>query len=314
MSEATGTEFFARSHGMLSPTLRTRHVLLAGAGSVGSYAAEQLTRAGVGRLTVVDHDSVEAVNLGRTSYRSMHVGKPKVEALGTLVHEINPHATYEAVSAKTQDVPDARMAELVTSADLVFCALDDPQAQRDLCHHAYALGRPSVFVGLYRRASGGEVSLSVAGEAPCYVCQTGARTRLESDEVAREVDYGVGRLRSEAGLAVDIQHVTSCGVKLGLGLLLRGEPDASVAQLAEAALARRFHLLTLSMVPNYWFFPHVFGDTAGQLAFQAVWLTAESSPQCPICGNAEVREAPRAMRKDVSLDCLRRAAGSMAPE
>ncbi|MEH7299372.1 hypothetical protein [Neobacillus drentensis] len=45
----------------------------------------------------------------------------------------------------------------------------------------------------------------------------------------------------------------------------------------------------MSMEKDYWYFPHIFKETPGQFGFQSVWLTPETDPECPICGDHENR-------------------------
>ncbi|MEI7927597.1 MAG: ThiF family adenylyltransferase [Verrucomicrobiales bacterium] len=88
----------ARSQGLLDDRLVGRTVLLVGAGSVGTYLGEQLTRSGVERWRLVDHESVEAVNLCRTGYTVSDVGCSKVEAMARHLLHIHP-----AVEVETQE-------------------------------------------------------------------------------------------------------------------------------------------------------------------------------------------------------------------
>jgi tRNA A37 threonylcarbamoyladenosine dehydratase len=71
--------------------LRNARVLVAGLGGVGSFAAEALSRAGIGQLTLVDHDRVAPSNLNR-QLLALHstLGRPKVEVMGERVMDINP--------------------------------------------------------------------------------------------------------------------------------------------------------------------------------------------------------------------------------
>jgi tRNA A37 threonylcarbamoyladenosine dehydratase len=70
--------------------LNNARVLVAGLGGVGSFAAEALARAGVGHLTLVDHDRVAPSNLNR-QLLALHstLGRPKVEVMGERVRDIN---------------------------------------------------------------------------------------------------------------------------------------------------------------------------------------------------------------------------------
>jgi tRNA A37 threonylcarbamoyladenosine dehydratase len=71
--------------------LETSHVLVAGLGGVGSALAEALCRAGVGKLTLIDGDTVQESNLNRqiVALRS-RLGHPKAEALADRLLDINP--------------------------------------------------------------------------------------------------------------------------------------------------------------------------------------------------------------------------------
>jgi tRNA A37 threonylcarbamoyladenosine dehydratase len=67
------------------------HVLVAGLGGVGSYCAEALARAGVGRITIIDHDVVAASNINRQLPALLStVGQPKAEVMGARIRDINP--------------------------------------------------------------------------------------------------------------------------------------------------------------------------------------------------------------------------------
>jgi tRNA A37 threonylcarbamoyladenosine dehydratase len=71
--------------------LASAHVLVAGLGGVGSYCAEALARAGVGRLTIIDHDVVAASNINRQLPALLStVGQPKAEVMGARIRDINP--------------------------------------------------------------------------------------------------------------------------------------------------------------------------------------------------------------------------------
>lgn len=71
--------------------LARAHVLVAGLGGVGSYCAEAFARAGVGRLTIIDHDVVAATNINRQLPALLStVGQPKAELMAARIRDINP--------------------------------------------------------------------------------------------------------------------------------------------------------------------------------------------------------------------------------
>lgn len=86
---------FERTHILLGDagieTLAQKHVFVAGLGGVGSYCAEALARAGVGRLTLLDHDVVAASNINRQLPALLStVGQPKAELMRARIMDINP--------------------------------------------------------------------------------------------------------------------------------------------------------------------------------------------------------------------------------
>lgn len=105
-----------------SERLRQAHVLVVGVGGVGAYAAEMLCRAGVGRLTLVDADTVQPTNINR-QLPALHstLGQPKVEVLAARFRDINPEVelTFLPVFLKDENIPqllDAARYDFVVDA------------------------------------------------------------------------------------------------------------------------------------------------------------------------------------------------------
>jgi tRNA A37 threonylcarbamoyladenosine dehydratase len=83
------TEILIGQHGLAS--LQRKHVLVAGLGGVGSYAAEALARAGIGCLTLLDHDTVSPSNINRQLVALQStVGQMKVDVMAARLRDINP--------------------------------------------------------------------------------------------------------------------------------------------------------------------------------------------------------------------------------
>ena len=105
-----------------SERLRQAHVLVVGVGGVGAYAAEMLCRAGVGRLTLDDADTVQPTNINR-QLPALHstLGQPKVEVLAARFRDINPEVelTVLPVFLKDENIPqllDAARYDFVVDA------------------------------------------------------------------------------------------------------------------------------------------------------------------------------------------------------
>jgi tRNA A37 threonylcarbamoyladenosine dehydratase len=103
-------------------------VTVFGVGGVGSYAAEGLARAGVGRLILVDFDRVCVTNVNRQVHALKGtLGKPKALVMAERLQLINPDATFEARTEFYAADKAARL--LVPEPDVVVDAIDNIAAK-----------------------------------------------------------------------------------------------------------------------------------------------------------------------------------------
>jgi len=123
--------------------LRNRRVMVCGIGGVGSYAAEALGRAGVGRITLVDFDDICLTNVNRQIHAlSSTIGLSKVETMASRLRDINPDAEIVPVKAFfSQENAD----ELLTPRpDYVLDAIDHFTAKAALITTCRSLGIPVI--------------------------------------------------------------------------------------------------------------------------------------------------------------------------
>lgn len=87
-----------------SELLRQANVLVVGLGGVGAYAAEMIARAGVGRMTIADADTVSATNINRQLI-ALHstIGKPKADLMAERLRDINPDIELKVVNRFIKD-------------------------------------------------------------------------------------------------------------------------------------------------------------------------------------------------------------------
>ena len=104
--------------------LQQAHVLVVGLGGVGAYAAEMICRAGVGRMTIVDADTVQPTNINR-QLPALHstLEMSKAEILEKRFRDINPEIelTVLPVFLKDENIPELLDA---ASYDFVVDAID----------------------------------------------------------------------------------------------------------------------------------------------------------------------------------------------
>ena len=277
-------ELFARTGGLLSPGLHARHVVVVGAGAVGSYLAEVLVRSGVGRITLVDPDPVEPSDLGRSPFVSADVGSPKAAVTARRLRAITSTVRVTALEQRVEDLGAGELPDLLDRADLLVAATDDNATQQRLNQLCHGLGRPAVFVGLYDGIAGGEVVLTAPG-SPCWSCSTGAaREVLGRLRETPRTDYNTGRLEAVTGLLPDLHQVGAAAAKIALSLLHPEGAKERIAGFLVRPLEQGRTVVLIGNEPDYWFFPQVFEDVLGQHAHQSLWLRPASRPDCPVCG------------------------------
>ena len=85
--------------------LQNTHVTVLGVGGVGSWCAEALCRTAVGKLTIIDFDTIEITNLNRQLHTTTKtVGSYKADVLSSRLLEINPEIELDVI--KTKMTPD----------------------------------------------------------------------------------------------------------------------------------------------------------------------------------------------------------------
>ncbi|MBR4391028.1 MAG: tRNA threonylcarbamoyladenosine dehydratase [Bacteroidales bacterium] len=115
--------------------LAKSHVLVVGLGGVGAYAAEQLARAGIGKLTLVDGDVVNLTNRNRQLLALCSTtGQPKAEVMAQRIRDINPDIELEVIN---QYMKDDAIIELVSKPyDFVVDAIDTVAPKVFLLYYA----------------------------------------------------------------------------------------------------------------------------------------------------------------------------------
>jgi molybdopterin/thiamine biosynthesis adenylyltransferase len=148
--------------------LLAAHALIVGLGGLGSPAAMYLASAGVGTLTLVDHDTVDLGNLQRQIVHTTdRIGQPKVASARQTLAALNPGVRVRAVQ---QRVGADELAALVREADVVLDCSDNFATRQAVNAACVAEQRPLVSGAAI--AFDGQVSVidPRLPDAPCYAC------------------------------------------------------------------------------------------------------------------------------------------------
>ena len=147
--------------------LSKAHIALVGAGGLGAPAALYLAAAGVGKLTLIDPDTVSLDNLQRQIlFTSDDVGTAKVTTGAAALKALNP-----AVDIDSQAVAldEGNAASLFAEADLVLDGCDSFDTRFVVDAACRALGKPLVS-GAVGRWDGQVALFNATDTSPCYRC------------------------------------------------------------------------------------------------------------------------------------------------
>lgn len=144
------------------------HVLVVGAGGLGSPAVLYLAAAGVGRITLVDDDTVDLTNLQRQiAHASDRVGQPKVASAQQAVQALNPQVTIDTETARADA---ALLARRVPQADVVLDCSDNFATRQAVNAACVAHGKPLVAGAAIRFDGQLGVYDPRDPQSPCYAC------------------------------------------------------------------------------------------------------------------------------------------------
>lgn len=219
--------------------LLASHVLLIGAGGIGSPAIQYLAAAGVGRITVVDDDRVALSNLQRqTLYDSGDVGDAKVAAAEGAVARLNPGVRFTGLRERI----DATNAEVLLGAarpDVILDGSDNFATRLAVADAAHRLRIPLVSAAVAEFEGQLGVFRGWEADKPCYRCFVG--NDPERAELSCAEQGVLGALTGVMGSLAALEAIRACAPF--------GEDSAGKLLLVDA-LALRFRTLTLPKDPG----------------------------------------------------------------
>ena len=196
--------------------LLASQVLIIGAGGLGSPVALYLASAGVGCITVVDHDRVDATNLQRQIAHTLaRIGTFKADSVVQAVAALNPDVRVIPVRLQADD---ALLDRLVAQADLVLDCTDNfltrHAINRACVHHR----KPLVSGAAIRFDGQVAVYDSRCPDSPCYAC-----IFPEADLPDETHCASLGLFAPLVGIVGTVQAAEALKLLCGIGQSLNGQ-------------------------------------------------------------------------------------------
>jgi molybdopterin-synthase adenylyltransferase len=211
------------------------HALVIGAGGLGSPVALYLGTAGVGRITLVDHDTVDATNLQRQiAHQRSRIGQPKAESARASIGAINPDPQVRALQRRADA---ALLDDLVPQADVVLDCSDNFKTRHAV--NAACVKHHKPLVSGAAIGFDGQVSVYDTRQAgaPCYACLFPPGVAFE--EVACAT---MGVFAPLVGIIGSLQAAEALKLLVGIGTPLAGRLlmlDARAMRWDDVAIARQ---------------------------------------------------------------------------
>ena len=189
--------------------LKAARVLVAGVGGLGSPAAMYLAAAGIGKIILIDADTVSLSNLNR---QLLHwegdIGRKKVESGGEKLRQMNSGIQVETVAER---ITEKTIPGFLRGVDVVVDCLDNMKTRYVLNRACVEAGIPLVHGGVYGML--GQVTTILPGDGPCLEC-------IFPHKEEREDTVPV--FGPTAGFTASFQALEVIKLLTGLGELLRG--------------------------------------------------------------------------------------------
>ena len=146
--------------------LKQAKVLCIGTGGLGAPLGLYLAAAGVGRLGLVDFDSVDFTNLQRqVLFGTTDVGRPKIEAAADHLRNLNPEIRIDTFETR---LTGENALDLFRDYDIIVDGTDNFPTRYLVNDACVLLGKPNVYGSIFRFE--GQITIFGAPGGPCYRC------------------------------------------------------------------------------------------------------------------------------------------------
>ncbi|MBU3543534.1 molybdopterin-synthase adenylyltransferase MoeB [Polynucleobacter sp. MWH-Mekk-B1] len=214
--------------------LLTAHTLVIGAGGLGSAAAPYLAAAGVGKITLVDHDQVELTNLQRQIMHTQEsIGQNKAASGKSFLQRLNPGVVVDTIEAKADD---SLLDQLLPTVNIVLDCTDN-FATRHMINRLCVKHQVPLVSGSALRFDG-QISVfdSRHKTSPCYACIFSPEEQFEEVSCA-----SMGIFSPLVGIIGAMQAAQALQVLIGFGEPLVGRMllwNARNTQIDEIRISR----------------------------------------------------------------------------
>lgn len=211
--------------------LTKKKVAIIGCGAGGSKDAEYLVKSGVGKIVLIDDDTLQTENILRHSCQLDDLSIEKVYAVKDKLKKINPYVEVQPLR-KNLDIIDAKTDELIRDSDLIIVAT---AANEELFNeYAFSRGIPAIYSKVYPMGFGGEIIRIIPGLTPCFECSHYFKEALLQEykpegkfpemQTASYDTLSDGKYVPIPALAADSDFISLIGVKMALEVLIENDP------------------------------------------------------------------------------------------
>ena len=215
--------------------IRHKHVLIIGLGMLGSPAALQLARAGIGKLTVCDADYVELGTIPRWAFGLEASGKLKTSSIKTYIENQYPYVEVETIYRRIGDPENdasstVELEKALGDADLILDAAADHCVSNYIRSRCLELKKMHVWMTTTPGCWGGVVGRYIPDQTGCWSCmkhrQNNGDILIPNNKSEEGVQPAGCRTPTTTGAGFDSDEIVLQGVRLIVSLLSEGEDGA----------------------------------------------------------------------------------------
>ncbi len=266
--------------------MKHSHVVCIGVGGA-NLIMEKLARCGAGMITAIDFDTVDASNLTTQGFYISDIGKPKVDALGEHIRNINPEIEYVGMQADFMTLSKGKLKKILKEADLLLMMTDDFHCQAFGNKKAIEYNIPAIFAMMYEKARAAEVTFTIPSVTPaCHRCCVSSRYKAYEEGYKNDIT-------SSGSTIFHTEYLNSKVGLLSLAILHRNVQSLEMSGWFGSKFDRNF--IELRIHPDYGvdkgsFYYDTYKGNPRNIAFDSVWQKVEAETDesydrnCPDCG------------------------------